>query len=295
MQRSVAASLASILELDTADVPAPPADHPQPWTVWAQLARRGARSASILRSRRPATLGWPGPWLALLSARRPPGRPGRGRRVRGAARDLVHSPLGGPETFADVGGGLRRSRRRTSRCGRRSARARRRARAGGGEALAVAPDAEAPMVVVEGGPWRTPAGAWRATATAAGRGTFSKGLARGVRSHARRGRGTWTALELPSGPSRPRGRAAQRRHARHRPQRARGRAASGSVRSSASASACASRARTCAPDEEIRHPARARARVGLRADVLTRRARSASATKSQPADRRRRRELARPP
>lgn len=42
MQRSVAACLASILELDVAEVPAPDAGHPQPWTVWRNwLGQRG--------------------------------------------------------------------------------------------------------------------------------------------------------------------------------------------------------------------------------------------------------------
>ena len=42
MQRSVAACLASILELDVAEVPLPDEQHPQPWTVWRHwLGQRG--------------------------------------------------------------------------------------------------------------------------------------------------------------------------------------------------------------------------------------------------------------
>jgi len=41
-QRSVAVCLASILELDVADVPLPEERHPEPWTVWRNwLAQRG--------------------------------------------------------------------------------------------------------------------------------------------------------------------------------------------------------------------------------------------------------------
>ena len=62
--RSAIACLASILELEPADVPAPPADHPQPWTVWRNwLGGRGLGLVPILE---PATFNWPGPWLALF-------------------------------------------------------------------------------------------------------------------------------------------------------------------------------------------------------------------------------------
>jgi hypothetical protein len=62
--RSAVACLASILELETADVPVPPAEHPEPWTVWRNwLGGRGLGLVPILE---PATFNWPGPWLALL-------------------------------------------------------------------------------------------------------------------------------------------------------------------------------------------------------------------------------------
>jgi hypothetical protein len=34
LQRSVAACLAAILELDVGDIPLPDEPHPEPWTVW---------------------------------------------------------------------------------------------------------------------------------------------------------------------------------------------------------------------------------------------------------------------
>jgi hypothetical protein len=66
MQRSVAASLAAILELDSGDVPVPDERHPEPWTVWTQwLAQRGLGLVPIAE---PRSFNWPGPWLAVLTA-----------------------------------------------------------------------------------------------------------------------------------------------------------------------------------------------------------------------------------
>jgi hypothetical protein len=66
MQRSVAASLAAILELDSGDVPVPDERHPEPWTVWTQwLAQRGLGLVPIAEPKR---FKWPGPWLAVLTA-----------------------------------------------------------------------------------------------------------------------------------------------------------------------------------------------------------------------------------
>src|SRR3954447_10465981 len=68
LTRSVAACLAAILELDTGEVPAPPADHPEPWTAWrVWLATRGLGLVPI---ERPQEFAWPGPWLTLLSGER---------------------------------------------------------------------------------------------------------------------------------------------------------------------------------------------------------------------------------
>ena len=96
---SGAACLAAILELDAAEVPAPPPDHPDPWTVWSNwLAGRGLALVPIAD---PAGFSWPGPWLAVLR--------GEARRVcavaYGPPSTIAWHPLGGPETFADVEAG----------------------------------------------------------------------------------------------------------------------------------------------------------------------------------------------
>jgi MOSC domain-containing protein YiiM len=64
-QRSVAACLARLLEVDVAEVPVPQDGHPDPWIVWRNwLAQRGLGLVPILE---PRTFNWPGPWLALLA------------------------------------------------------------------------------------------------------------------------------------------------------------------------------------------------------------------------------------
>lgn len=66
VNQSVAACVASILEVDIASVPCPPADHPDPWTVWRNwLAQRGLGLVPIAD---PADFSWPGPWVAVLPA-----------------------------------------------------------------------------------------------------------------------------------------------------------------------------------------------------------------------------------
>ena len=98
MQRSVAASLASILELDVAEVPCPDERHPQPWTVWRNwLAQRGL---GLIPVADPASFDWPGPWLAMLRATH--GEGCIGAVAFGAPPGLAWSPLGGPETFDAV-------------------------------------------------------------------------------------------------------------------------------------------------------------------------------------------------
>ena len=101
LTRSVVACLASILELEATDVPAPPADHPEPWTVWRNwLAQRGMALVPVLE---PAGFGFPGPWLALLRAES--GESQVAAVAFGTPPGLVWSPLGGPETFGAVEAG----------------------------------------------------------------------------------------------------------------------------------------------------------------------------------------------
>jgi MOSC domain-containing protein YiiM len=141
LQRSVVACLASILELDPADVPAPPADHPDPWTVWRNwLARRGLGLVGV---HEPSGFEWPGPWLALL-------RSDDGGHVAavafGAPPGIAWNPLGGPETFGDVEAGYVIApadaalwKRIEVPTGRDSGRV---------QAIVIASEAEAPVVVV---------------------------------------------------------------------------------------------------------------------------------------------------
>ena len=66
MQRSVAACLASILEIDVGEVPVPDEQHPELWTVWRNWL--GQRALGLVPVAEPAGFNWAGPWLALLRA-----------------------------------------------------------------------------------------------------------------------------------------------------------------------------------------------------------------------------------
>src|SRR3954471_2761145 len=89
LQRSVAACLAAILELDVPEVPLPDERHPQPWTVWRHwLAQRGLGLVPIAD---PANFHWPGPWLAIVRAADGEGRVGA--VAFGAPPGLAWSPL----------------------------------------------------------------------------------------------------------------------------------------------------------------------------------------------------------
>ncbi len=133
LTRSVVACLAGILEIETEEVPAPAADHPEPWTAWrVWLATRGLGLVPIAD---PKQFAWPGPWLALLRGDRaavaygsPPG-------------GLAWAPLSGE--FADVEAGYvvaRHHLRPSPEDGRTE---------GTVEAIAVAPAAEAPMRLLD--------------------------------------------------------------------------------------------------------------------------------------------------
>ena len=137
LTRSVASCLATILDVDTDAVPVPPADHPEPWTVWRTwLARRGL---GLVPVHDPSAFGWPGPWIALLDGARaavaygtPPG-------------GLAWAPLGG--SFAEVREGYVVAPFDTALwepAGPATART-----SGRVEAIAVAPAAEAPMALVQ--------------------------------------------------------------------------------------------------------------------------------------------------
>src|SRR3954452_13327529 len=137
LTRSVVACLAAMLELESDEIPAPGADHPEPWTVWRTwLARRGLGLVPIAA---PLDFGWPGPWIALL-------RGGIAAVAYGTPPGgLAWAPLGG--RFEDVEGGYviapyDAALWRPGEGG--DART-----AGRVEALAVAPAAEAPMTRVE--------------------------------------------------------------------------------------------------------------------------------------------------
>jgi MOSC domain-containing protein YiiM len=98
MQRSVAACLASILELDVGEVPVPDAEHPEPWTVWRNwLAQRGVGLVPIAD---PANFNWAGPWLAMLRAEE--GEGSVGVVAFGSPPGIAWSPLDGPEAFEAV-------------------------------------------------------------------------------------------------------------------------------------------------------------------------------------------------
>jgi MOSC domain-containing protein YiiM len=143
LQRSVAASLAAILELDSADVPLPDEGHPQPWTVWRNwLAQRGLGLAPLAD---PAVFDWAGPWLALLRAADGDGR--IGAVAFGPPPDLAWHPLGGPETFDAVELGYLIAPADVTLWAPTPTESSR--RAGSVEAIVVAPDAEVAMVRLE--------------------------------------------------------------------------------------------------------------------------------------------------
>jgi MOSC domain-containing protein YiiM len=143
LHRSVVAALASILELPSAgDVPMPPADHPEPWTVWRNwLAERGLGVVPVVQ---PQSFAWPGPWIALLHS-----HDGEGQIAAvafGAPPGLVWKPIDGPETFGDVEAGYLVAPADValwSRAGEIAPRA-----SGRVEAIAVAPEPQTAMMLL---------------------------------------------------------------------------------------------------------------------------------------------------
>jgi hypothetical protein len=134
LSRSVAACLAAILELEVEEVPAPPAEHPEPWTAWrVWLAARGLGLVPIAN---PREFAWPGPWIAIL-------RGGRAAVAYGSPPGgLAWAPLGGE--FADLEAGYAVAKHHLTNPAP-DGRAH-----GTVEALAIAPAAEAPMALVDG-------------------------------------------------------------------------------------------------------------------------------------------------
>ena len=172
LTRSVVACIASILEVETAAVPAPPSEHPEPWTVWRNwLATRGVGLVPVAE---PARFEWPGPWLALLRA-----GPKKGQVCAvafGAPPGLAWNPLGDVATFDDIEVGFLIAPADVAAWAPdvdETSRSRGRV-----EALAVANDPEAPMVMLDD------VAAWAGRGLEGdryffGRGTFSNPHARG--------------------------------------------------------------------------------------------------------------------
>lgn len=143
MQRSVAACLASILELDVAEVPVPDAAHPQPWTVWRNWL--GQRRLGLVPIVDPTSFDWPGPWLAMVRAA--DGEGCVGVVAFGAPPGVAWSPLGGPETFDAVELGYMIAPADVALWAPSAAAAS--PGAGTVEAIVVAPEAEASTVQVD--------------------------------------------------------------------------------------------------------------------------------------------------
>ncbi|HWH43602.1 MAG TPA: MOSC domain-containing protein [Thermoleophilaceae bacterium] len=89
LNRSVAACVASILEVDVASVPCPSADHPDAWTVWRNWL--GQRRLGLVPIADPASFSWPGPWIAVLPG--PESGDPRGAVAFGAPPGIAWSPL----------------------------------------------------------------------------------------------------------------------------------------------------------------------------------------------------------
>jgi hypothetical protein len=166
--RSAVACLAAILELAPEDVPAPPADHPEPWTVWRNwLGRRGLGLVPVLE---PREFGWAGPWIALL-------RSGEAAVAFGVPPGIAWQPLGSGATIADAERGYVVAPADVALW---SPRARPTERTKGRvEAIALASDAEAPMTLVDAVTAHAGRGL-EGDRYVDGRGTFSNRYARGI-------------------------------------------------------------------------------------------------------------------
>jgi MOSC domain-containing protein YiiM len=172
MQRSVAACLAAILEIDVAEIPVPDEEHPQPWTVWRNWLAQ--RALGLVPVAEPASFNWPGPWLAVLRAS--DGTAQVAAVAFGAPPGLAWHPLGGPETFeaVELGYVIAPADVALWAPSQRAALRRR----GSVEAIVVAPRAEAVMVKVDRAVARAGRGL-EGDRYFAQRGTFSNAHGRG--------------------------------------------------------------------------------------------------------------------
>jgi hypothetical protein len=173
LTRSVIACLASILELEAEDVPSPPSEHPDPWTVWRNwLSQRALNFVPVLE---PQSFGCPGPWLALLRAE------GHGGRIGvvafGSPPGIAWNPLGVTESFDAVEAGYVIAPADVSLWA--PAEVRTSCTSGVVQAIAIAADAEARMVLVDQAAARAGRGL-EGDRYFAGRGTFSNRNARGL-------------------------------------------------------------------------------------------------------------------
>jgi MOSC domain-containing protein YiiM len=169
LQRSVAACLAAILEVDVAEVPVPD-DGRDPWTAWRSwLATRGVGLVPVPE---PRTFDWPGPWIALLPD-------GDGEPVAalafGAPPGIVWRPLGGEAPFEAVVAGHLVA---THDVGLWSPPRRPEAATGRVELVAIAAAKEVPMQAV-GRAVAIPGRGLEGDRYAAGAGTFTNAAARG--------------------------------------------------------------------------------------------------------------------
>jgi hypothetical protein len=154
-------------------VPAPPPEHPEPWTVWRNwLGQRGMGLVPVLE---PRTFGWPGPWLALLRAEEEGGLVAA--VAFGVPPGLVWNPLAGRATFEAVEAGyVVAPADAASWTPVRVATSR---NVGRVEALALAAGAEAAMTLVEQAVVRAGRGL-EGDRYFDGRGTFSNRYGRGL-------------------------------------------------------------------------------------------------------------------
>jgi hypothetical protein len=137
LSRSVAACLATILEISVEEVPCP--QEGPPWTAWRNwLAARGLGLVPISE---PSRFNWAGPWLAVL-------RDDNAAVAFGSPPGLVWAPLLEDESFESISAGYVIAPADPALWNAIPHDAPARTR-GTVEAIAVAPSAEAPMSLLD--------------------------------------------------------------------------------------------------------------------------------------------------